>query len=204
MTNSQPREESEGMPASPASAFPGSEPLLAAWTSWVDALSKLSNGQLPSVPAPLQMLRPETQDLPGDGVLEQEMRQLGDWLAKYPILLASEEALNANPLDVVIPIDWAEIARALRTVWLHQLSRPETAITAAAELNLKLFQSTFDIWTEAAQRWCGMAPSSAAGGEPASGGGVHGILEESGCVHGGNDDRRLRGTRTNGSKRCRA
>ena len=97
-----------GEPASPASAFPGSEPLLAAWTSWVDALSKLSNGQLPSVPA-------------------------------------------------------------LLTVWLHQLSRPETAITVAAELNLKLFQSTFAIWVEAAQRWCGMAPSSA-GGEPASGG----------------------------------
>jgi hypothetical protein len=85
-------------------------------------------------------------------------------------LVASEKALNANPLHDVIPIDWAEIARALRTVWLHQLSRPETAITAAAELNLKLFQSTFDIWTEAAQRWCGMATSSAAGGEPASGG----------------------------------
>jgi polyhydroxyalkanoate synthase subunit PhaC len=147
MTNSQPRKESEGVPASSASAFPGPEPLLAAWTSWGDALSKLSDGQLPSVPA-----------------------QLGDWLTKYPILRASEEALNANPLHDVIPVDWAEIARALRTVWLHQLSRPETAITAAAELNLKLFQSTFDIWTEAAQRWCGMAPSSAVGDEPASGG----------------------------------
>ena len=93
--------------------------------------------------------------------LSRQCTSLASWLAKDPILRASEEALNANPLHDVIPIDWAETARALRTVWLHQLCRPETAITAAAELNLKLFQSTFDIWAEAAQRWCGMAPSSA-------------------------------------------
>ncbi len=168
MTDRQPREKSEPMPTSPASAVPGPEPLLAAWMSWVDALSKLSNGQLPSVPERRQKLWPETRDLPADGAFEQEMRQLDSFLAKDPILLASEEALNANPLHDVIPIDWAGISRALRTVWLHQLSRPETAISAAAELNLKLFQSTFDIWTEAARRWCGMAPSGA-GGEPASG-----------------------------------
>ncbi len=144
MANSQSRKEPEGMPASPASGFPGPEPR-----------------QRPS---------PKTRELPGVGVLEPALRQLGDWLAKDPILRASEEALNANPLHDVIPIDWAEIARALRTVWLHQLSRPESAITAAAELNLRLFQSSCDIWTEAVQRWCGMAPSSADGGEPARGG----------------------------------
>ncbi len=141
MTTSQSQEE----PASPASAF--------------------------RRPEPLQMPLAKKQDLPGDRLLEEEVRQLGDWLARDPLLLASEEALNANPLHEVIPVDWAEIARALRIVWLHRLSRPETAITAAAEFNLKLFQSTCDIWAEAAQRWCGMAPSSAVagGGEPASG-----------------------------------
>ena len=169
MTNSQRREESKGMPAWSASAFPRPEPRLSAWMSWIDALLKLSTGQHPSVLALLQW--PKTQDLSGDGVLEQALlHQLGGWLAKDPILRAAEEALNANPLHDVIRIDWAETARALRTVLLHQLCRPETAITAAAELNLKLFQSTFDIWTEAAQRWCGMVPSSAAEGEPASGG----------------------------------
>jgi polyhydroxyalkanoate synthase subunit PhaC len=168
MSNSQRREVSEPLPASPASAFLSPQPLLAAWTSWIDGLSKLSIDQPPSAPAPRR--RPQTQGLPGDGALEPALLRLfGDWLAKDPILFASEEALNANPLHDVIPVDWAETARALRTVWLHQLSRPETAITAAAELNLKLVQSTFDIWAEAARRWCGMAPSGAAGGEPARG-----------------------------------
>ena len=122
-------------------------------------------------PEPLRMPQPEMQDLPGDGVFEEEMRQFGNWLAQDPVLLASEEVLNANPLHEVIPIDWAEIARALRAIWLHQLSRPETAITNAADFNLKLFKSTFDIWMEAAQRLCGVAPPSAdaTAGEPASG-----------------------------------
>ena len=122
-------------------------------------------------PGSLQTPRPETQDLPGDHLLEEDVHQLGEWLAGDPLLLASEETLNANPLHEVIPVDWAEIVRALRTIWLHQLSRPEATITAAAEFNLKLIQSTVDTWTEFAQRWYGMAPSSAdaAGGEPASG-----------------------------------
>ncbi|HTJ90392.1 MAG TPA: class I poly(R)-hydroxyalkanoic acid synthase [Acidocella sp.] len=144
MTKSQTRENSAGMPPSPASAFPGPEPLGAAWRSWVDALSQVSNGQL--------------------------MRQFDDRLAKNAMLRAGEEALNANPLHDVIPIDWAEIARALRTVWLLQLTRPERAISTATQLNLQLFQSSFEIWTEAAQRWCGMTSSSAAGGESAGSG----------------------------------
>ena len=124
MVNNRSHAEFEGTPVSSASALPGLEPLIAAWTSLAEAF-----------------------------------------------LGASEKALNANPLHRVIPIDWAEIARALRTVWLHQLSQPESTISAAAELNLKLFQSTVDIWTDTVQRWWGIAPSAdAAGGEPARSG----------------------------------
>jgi hypothetical protein len=32
---------------------------------------------------------------------------------------------NANPLHDVIPLDWAGIAWALRTVWLRSLNRPD-------------------------------------------------------------------------------
>ena len=31
---------------------------------------------------------------------------------------------NANPLREVVPVDWAEIARALRIVWLRSLEKP--------------------------------------------------------------------------------
>ena len=45
------------------------------------------------------------------------------WRQRTPILdsilRATDDALNANPLRQVIPVDWAEIARALRTVWLR-------------------------------------------------------------------------------------
>jgi len=39
-------------------------------------------------------------------------------------LRVTDDALNANPLRQVIPVDWAEIARALRTVWLRAISDP--------------------------------------------------------------------------------
>ena len=63
----------------------------------------------------------------GGGLLYDGVRQLGEMLAKDPILHAAEEALNANPLREVVPLDWAEIARALRTVWLRSLARPDKA-----------------------------------------------------------------------------
>ena len=58
------------------------------------------------------------------GLLQGGVRQLGEMLAKDPILRAAEEALNANPLREVVPVDWTEIARALRTVWLRRSAGP--------------------------------------------------------------------------------
>ena len=63
-------------------------------------------------------------------LIQGGVRQLGEMLAKDPILRATEEALNANPLRQVVPVDWAEIVRALRTVWLRSISRPDKAIAA--------------------------------------------------------------------------
>ena len=40
-----------------------------------------------------------------------------------------------------IPVDWAEIARALRTVWMRSLARPGASLRSAAELNAKLWQT---------------------------------------------------------------
>ena len=64
------------------------------------------------------------------------MKQFNDLLAKDPILRSVDQMWNANPLREVVPIDWAEITRALRTVWLHSLRKPEQAIASVAELNL--------------------------------------------------------------------
>ena len=51
---------------------------------------------------------------------------------------------NANPMREVVPVDWAEIARALRTIWLRSLARPGTSLRSAAELNARLWQTAID------------------------------------------------------------
>lgn len=61
------------------------------------------------------MPRQMSADQITDGRLQGGVRQLSGMLAKDPILRATEAALNANPLRKVIPVDWAEIVRALRT-----------------------------------------------------------------------------------------
>ncbi len=117
-------------------------------------------GSVPGVP-PGQAAWSMPSDQVAGGLLQDGMRQIGEMLAKDPILRATEDALNANPLRQVIPVDWAEIARALRTVWLQSISRPEKALAAATEFNTRLWKSAVDTWNEAGQRWWGMAMPSA-------------------------------------------
>ena len=99
------------------------------------------------------------------------LRQLGEMAAKdsvlNSILRATDDALNANPLRQVIPVNWAEIARALRTVWLRSICRPERAVAATADFNMRQVQTSMDTWNEAWQRLCGLARP-----EPAASGGV--------------------------------
>ncbi len=136
---------------------PGPEMMLGLWTSWIEAASKLGRGLAPAPEG--QAARQTPADQIAGGLLQGGMRQLGEMLARDPVLRAAEDALNANPLRQVIPVDWAEIARALRTVWLHSMSRPDKALAAVTELNAQLWQSTMDAWTEAGRRWWGEQPS---------------------------------------------
>ena len=141
-----------------AGQTPGPEMMLGLWTAWVESASKMAGAHSPDGQASWRMSPDQvTGDLLQDGV-----RQLGELLAKDPILRATEDALNANPLHQIIPVDWAEIARALRTVWLRSIRRPEKAMAAAADFNMRLWQSALDTWNEAAQRWLGTARPSEA------------------------------------------
>jgi polyhydroxyalkanoate synthase len=88
-------------------------------------------------------------------------------LSKDPILRSMDDAWNANPLHELVPVDWAEISRALRTVWLRSL-RNAGAATALVELNHNLWRSTLEVWQEAGQRWLGAGPSPAVGPSSAS------------------------------------
>jgi len=92
-----------------------------------------------------------------DNMLAGGVKQFNDIIAKDPLLGFIDQMWNANPLRKVVPIDWAEITRALRTVWLHSLRKPEKAMASGADLTMTLWRSAMDTWGEAGQRWWGIA-----------------------------------------------
>ena len=132
---------------------PGPEMMLGLWTSWVKSVSQLVSGESAVGKASRQI----SLDQITGGLLQGGVQQLGEMLAQDPILRATEEALNANPLRQVIPVDWTEIARSLRTVWLRSLSRPDKAMAAAVEFNMRTWQSALETWNEVGRRWLGLA-----------------------------------------------
>ncbi len=145
--------------------------ILGLWTCWVKSASKLTGGM---GAAPEAMAGPAVWQMSPDqltgSLLQGGVRQLSEMLAKNPVLRAAEDALNANPLRQVIPVDWAEIARALRTVWLRSISQPDKALASATEFNTRLWQSALDTWNEAGQRWWGtMLPAGAVPAPAAAG-----------------------------------
>jgi len=90
---------------------------------------------------------------------ENGLRLLAEAMGMNPLARTAEDALNSNPLHEVIPIDWAEIVRALRTLWLHQIGRPENAAAKLVDLSLRVWQSTLEIWNDATLRCLGLEPS---------------------------------------------
>jgi polyhydroxyalkanoate synthase subunit PhaC len=138
--------------------MPGPDAMFGLWTSWMEQYANTapdgtkSSGSLwPRIP----------EHLDGD-MLESVLRQLNEALAKDPLLHAIDQAWNANPLRDVVPIDWAEIARALRTIWVRSLAHPAAALSSIAELNARTWQSAIETWNEAGKRWWGLAASEAA------------------------------------------
>jgi polyhydroxyalkanoate synthase len=145
--------------SSDPSTFPmtaGPDAMLALWTSWLESASKHGGG-VPNVTT--WQFSP---DLPGGNLLDASAQQIGAFLSADPMLRTMEEALNANPLREVIPVDWAEIIRALRTVWLGTLRRPDKAVSAFVDLHTRTWQSAINIWNDASTRWLGMAPADIA------------------------------------------
>ena len=136
---------------------PSPPEMLGLWTSWLESLSTLARDMATAPGSP-----------PGQAAWQMSpdqltagLQQIGETAAKDSILgsilRATDEALNANPLRKVIPVDWAEIARALRTLWLRSISRPEKAMAAAADFNMQQGQILMDAWNEAWRRWSGLA-----------------------------------------------
>jgi polyhydroxyalkanoate synthase len=82
--------------------------------------------------------------------------RMADSIAANPMLRSLDRLWNANPFRQVIPVDWAEVAWALRTVSLRNARHPGRAFAAATALQADLWRSAADSWTAAARRlWLG-------------------------------------------------
>ncbi|MBV8611943.1 MAG: class I poly(R)-hydroxyalkanoic acid synthase [Singulisphaera sp.] len=138
------------------SSPPQPDMMLGVWVSWMERNFAAARDWINS-DKPWWGVTPD--DLTGD-MLAGGVKQLNEILAKDPLLSSIDQMWNANPLREVVPINWAEITRALRTVWLHSLRKPEKAMASVAELNLTLWRSAMDTWNEAGKRWWGMAGTS--------------------------------------------
>jgi polyhydroxyalkanoate synthase subunit PhaC len=134
----------------------GPDLMLGLWTSWM----KAATAQLDD---PGNQAAPWWQAAP-DWTAAMGLRQLDETLRTDPLLHSIDQMWNANPLRDVVPLDWAEIVQALRTVWLRSLANPAAAMSSLAEVNVKAWQSAIETWSEAGKRWWGLAS-----GEPAAG-----------------------------------
>jgi polyhydroxyalkanoate synthase subunit PhaC len=152
-------EDSHKTQAQVSGNMPGPDVMLGVWASWMDQMSAPAKALADPGTAWWQM----TTDNPASGLIAGGVDQLQRSLSQDPTLRSIDQMWNANPLREVVPVDWAEIARALRIVWLRSLRKPGTAL-AVADLNQDLWRSALDVWQEAGQRWLGLAdPSSAKG-----------------------------------------
>jgi polyhydroxyalkanoate synthase subunit PhaC len=128
---------------------------LGVWLSWLGNQTAAPGQQLGEAVAPAPWL--VAPDALAGEALRGGVDQLGRMLASDPVLTSIDRAWNANPLRDVIPVDWAEVARALRRVWLRQMADPARAMAAAAELNAKALSAAVEAWNSAATRWLGLA-----------------------------------------------
>src|SRR5215207_712389 len=136
--------------------------MLGLWASWMDRISDAAQASAGQSKPWWQM----TADAPLPDVLSGGTRQLEEGLSKNPTLRSIDQVWNANPLREVVPVDWAEVTRALRIVWLRSLGKPRAA-QAVVDFNQDLWRSALQIWQEAGQRWLGLAGLSSDDGQSA-------------------------------------
>lgn len=150
-------------PAAAAAVPP--ETALGLWLAWVrghrgaPAAQALGFGAAPGTGGQAPWLA--TLDATASEGPTAALGRLATVLGQDPLLGAIDRAWNANPLRDVIPVDWAEVVRALRTVWLRRLADPVRTVPAAAELNARMLQAAVEAWNDAAARWWGLRTSAA-------------------------------------------
>ena len=150
-----------GSPINPN--VPGPDVMLSLWASWMDQMSASVRAPVDPGTAWWEM----TTNNPASSLISGGVDQLQTSLSQDPTLRTVDQVWNANPLREVVPVDWAEIARALRIVWLRSLRKPGTAL-AVVDFNQDLWRAALEVWHEAGQRWLGLAGASSGTGQPSA------------------------------------
>ena len=113
-------DDEEKAPERAGGQHPGPEAMLGMWAAWMDQMTAAAPAA--SQAGKLWQMPPAASAMMAGGA-----RQIEDLLSKDPTLRSIAEMWNANPLHKVVPLDWAEIAGALRTVGMRSFARPATA-----------------------------------------------------------------------------
>jgi polyhydroxyalkanoate synthase subunit PhaC len=148
-------------PGEDPSGLPAPDAILSAWSSWMDAATSSARQWSEHQGDSSSQWWQVAPDAAAGPALAAGVDQFNEAMAKDPVLHAIDQMWNANPLRDVVPVDWAEIARSLRTVWMRSLRDPSNAISAVMALNARFFSTATDIWNDAAKRWLsGSGPES--------------------------------------------
>ena len=107
-----------GSPTDP----PSPDTALGVWAAWLKGQMGAFGGHGLGAGGTPQWLLP--LDKVAGTSLPTGVDQLGRMLANDPLLASIDRMWNANPLHTVIPVNWAEVVRALRTVWLRSMADP--------------------------------------------------------------------------------
>ncbi|WP_137180284.1 alpha/beta hydrolase [Roseomonas sp. AR75] len=106
-----------------------------------------------AAPPPFWPMGPAGTASPGNwaGAFADPLR-LADTIAANPVLRGLDQMWNANPFRRIIPVDWAEVAWALRTIGLRSAGNPHRALAATAALQADLWRAAAEAWTGTARR----------------------------------------------------
>jgi polyhydroxyalkanoate synthase len=103
--------------------------------------------------APFWPMGPAGTASPGNWTtLLGDAAQLADGIAANPLLRSLDRMWNANPFRQIVPVDWAEVAWALRTIGLRSAGNPQRALAATAALQADLWRAATEAWTGTARR----------------------------------------------------
>jgi polyhydroxyalkanoate synthase len=153
MTDDRAGQAPHGPDTAATGSFPASpDAMLGLWASWMEDAFRSAHSLTQASPAWWQLTPAGLggkETVPG-------VQQLEGFLTHDPYLRSIDQIWNANPLHDVVPVDWAEIARALRWLWLRALRDPTRTMSSATQFSADVLKSAVETWNEWSRRWWGI------------------------------------------------